>query len=130
SVRKVIALFGLVVLVAGCNVKTRVEIALHDDGSGAVRTTVTLDSDAIARIGGADTLDQNVPLADLRAAGWTISKWKPVAAGGQTITLSHPFTDQADLVRRITDLVGPHGILRGAVVSHDRGWFSSHDTVA
>jgi hypothetical protein len=130
SLRGVLALFGLVVLVAGCNVKARVEITVHDDGSGAVRSTVTLDADAVARLGGAEALDQNVPLGDLRTAGWTISKWKKAAAGAETITLSHPFTDQADLVRRMVDLVGRHGILRGPVISHERGWFSSRDVLA
>jgi hypothetical protein len=132
QVRRVRAAFGLVALVvvlAGCRVDTRFDVTLRDDGSGTVRTTVTIDADAVQRLGGASSLAQNVPLDDLRSASWTISRWTHGTAGSQSITLSHAFTDQRDLARRIVDLAGPHGILQDATVSRERGWFHSSDAV-
>ncbi|HEV7524870.1 MAG TPA: hypothetical protein VGP92_07890, partial [Acidimicrobiia bacterium] len=86
--------------------------------------------DAVQRMGGAHNLAQTVPLGDLRRAGWSITPWKATTNGSETVTLSRGFADQADLTRRIVDLVGRNGILRQPTVTHDRGWFTSHDEVS
>lgn len=125
----VVGLVALVVVLAGCRVDTRVDITLRDDGSGTVRTSVTIDADAVQRLGGASSLAENVPVDDLRAEGWTVSRWSLGAAGSQSITLSHGFTDQRDLERRMVDLAGAHGILQDATVRRERGWFHSSDQV-
>ena len=124
------ALVGIVVLLAGCRVDTRLDVSMRDDGSGTLRTTITLDADAVQQLGGPATFAQMVPLDDLRAVGWTISPWTRASRGSQTISLSHPFVDQRDLVRRVVDLAGPHGIVRNPTVSRERGWFSSRDTLS
>jgi hypothetical protein len=116
-------------MLAGCRVDTRVDISVRNDGSGIVRTTVTLDADAVQRLGGPASLAGNVPLDDLRAARWTLSAWKRGTAGAETITLSHAFTDPGDLARRITDLAGPHGVLQSATLTRERGWFRTSDAV-
>ena len=118
-------LVGLVIALAGCNVNARFDITMREDGTGTVRTTITVDSDAVQRLGGPTTFAQTIPLDDLRAAGWTVSSWKRGDGGTETIQLSHPFVDQADLGRRIVDLAGPNGILQKPALTHDRGWFSS-----
>jgi hypothetical protein len=133
QVRRVTAVVGLIVLVvllAGCNVDTRFEITMRDDGSGTLRTTITVDADAVQRLGGSTNLAQTVPLDDLRAVGWTISAWTRGARSSETVTLSHPFVDQRDLARRVVDLAGPHGILQDPMVTHDRGWFSTRDALS
>jgi len=81
--RQVFASVVLVGLLAGCNVHTRFDITVHDDGSGTIRTTITLDDDAVQRMGGAASLAKTVPLADLRTAGWTVSSWKGGDGGTQ-----------------------------------------------
>jgi hypothetical protein len=124
------AVVGLVVLLAGCNVDTRFDITMRDDGSGTLRTTISVDADAVQRLGGSTNLAQTVPLDDLRTAGWTISPWTRGASSSETVTLSHPFVDQRDLARRVLDLVGPHGILQSPTVTHDRGWFGSRDALS
>jgi hypothetical protein len=126
----VVGLVGLVVLLAGCNVDTRFEITMRNDGSGTLRTTITVDADAVQRLGGSSNLAQTVPLADLRTVGWTISAWTRGASSSETVTLSHAFVDQRDLARRVLDLAGPHGILQNPTVTHDRGWFSSLDALS
>jgi len=128
--RPVGAVLGFVVLLAACNVNTRVEITLHADGSGALRTTVVLDADAVARLGGAGTLAQNVPLGDLRAAGWGISSWTRGTSGSESIVFTHRFVDPSDLARRVVDLAGPHGILQNPTVTRQRGWFASSNAVS
>jgi hypothetical protein len=118
------------VLLAGCRVDARVDVTLASDGSGTVRTTLVLDRDAITRLGGLAAASRQVPLADLRAAGWKVSRWTGGAGSTATLTLTHVFRDQADLARRLADLVGPHGPLRDPRITRERGWFSSRDGLA
>lgn len=128
--RHVGAVLGFLVALAGCNVNTRVEITLHADGSGTLRTTVALDADAVSRLGGAAGLAQNVPLGDLRTAGWGISSWTHGTGGSESIVFTHPFVDRSDLARRVVDLAGPHGILQNPTVTRQRGWFGSRNAVS
>lgn len=124
-----LALAGL--LLAGCKVQAKVDVTLHRDGSGDVRTTLTLDRDAVVRAGGTtSSLASALPISDLRGAGWTISPWKSAADGSATITVAHSFTDVQDLARRLQDLTGPGGILRDPHIQRDRGWLSSRDTLS
>ena len=129
-VRRLSVLVGLAILLAGCNVNARFDITMRADGTGTVRTTITVDSDAVQRLGGPTAFTRTIPLDDLRAAGWTVSSWKRGDGGTETIELSHPFVDQADLGRRIVDLVGPKGILQKPALTHERGWFSSRYAVS
>jgi hypothetical protein len=126
-VRRYCTIVGLAVLLASCNVNTRVDVTLRDDGSGSLRSTITFDADAVQQMGGAAALARTVPLDDLRRAGWTISPWAHGTTGTETISLTHAFVDEADLVRRVVDLAGPHGILQSPTLTHDRGWFANHD---
>ncbi len=114
-----------VVLLAGCRVDARVDVALERDGSGVLRTTLTLDADALAQLGGPQAVARQVRLGDLEAAGWTVSPWNH-----GTITFSHPFKGQDDLARRLADLVGPGGVLRDPRITRDRGWFDSTDALS
>jgi len=124
---QLIAVVGLAVVLAGCNVNTRVDVTLRRDGTGTLRTTVTFDSDAVLKMGGATALAQTIPLNDLRKADWKISKWARSTNGAQAISLTHEFFDERELVQLIGDLAGPRGILQNPKVTHDRGWFSNRD---
>jgi len=103
---------------------------LHGDGSGVLTSAVTLDASALARLGGVEAATKQVPLSDLRAAGWAVSPWVVNPGGGATISFSHPFTGQADLAARLADLVGPRGVLQSPVISRSRRWFSSKDALS
>ncbi len=129
-VARILAVVGFVVVLAACNVNTRVEVTLRHDGTGTIRTVIVFDADAVSTMGGSATLAQTVPLDDLRHAGWKISPWTRGTGGTETITLSHDFFDQTELAQRIVDLAGPNGILQSPKLTHDRGWFSSHDGLA
>ncbi len=118
------------VLLAGCHVDTHVDVTLNPDGSGTLSTTVTLDADALQQLGGLTAASKQVPLDDLRAAGWQISQWTPSGNGGATITFTHTFSDQADLAARLADLVGANGILRSPSIARSRGWLHSNDSLS
>ncbi len=114
-VHRIGAVLGLIVLIAllaGCNVTTRVDVTMHADGSGVLKTTITVDGPTVQQMGGANALAQTVPLDDLKTAGWTISPWAHGTTGSESVVLSHPFVNQADLSRRIVDLAGQNGILQ------------------
>jgi hypothetical protein len=116
-------------LLAACRVDTRVDVTVNADGSGTVHTTLTFDDEAMARLGGVAGATQQVPVADLQRAGWNVSGWVRTA-NGTSVTLSHPFHGQADLSARLADLVGPGGMLRDPRLTHERGWFRSHDDLS
>ena len=124
---RLVVAVGFAVALAGCNVNTRVEVTLRRDGSGSLRSTITFDADAVQKMGGATSLAQTLPLDDLRAAKWTVSPWTRGAGGRESISLTHDFFDQAEFVSIVGDLAGPNGILQKPALTHDRGWFSSHD---
>jgi hypothetical protein len=124
----VVAFLGL--LLAGCNVNTRVDVVLHDDGSGVLQTTVTLDADALTRLGTTRGGAPPVVVDDLRRAGWKVSPWVKTGRGSQTITVSHAFANRAELAALVRDIAGPKGILRSPTVSRRRGWFSSRDALS
>ena len=119
-----------VVLLAGCKVTARVDVTLRADGSGTVAARVALDADAVRRLTTHAPLARAVPLADVRAAGWTVSPWQRGTGGGAAITLMHGFVGQADLARRLEDLVGPTGVLKDPQIERMRGWLGSPDAIA
>ncbi len=128
-VRRVAGLLAVAVLVcAGCKVDARVDVTLRADGSGTVKARVMLDADAVRRLTTRVPLAQAVPLDDVRAAGWKVSGWN-TSSGGASVTLSHDFVGQADLARRLEDLVGPTGVLRDAHIVRTRGWFDAKDAI-
>jgi hypothetical protein len=121
-----------VILLAGCKVDARVDIAMRADGSGTITARVALDHDAVQRLTAHTTFAKAVPLDDVRAAGWKVSV-SALTVGtdqGYLITLTHGFTSPADLARRIEDLVGTTGVLRDPTITHTRAWFSAKDAIA
>lgn len=130
SIRRVCGLLVLVALVAGCKVDATVDVTLRPDGSGTVTAHVVLDADAVRRLTPYAPLAQAIPLTDVRRAGWTLSAWTPVAGGGDAITLTHGFVGQADLTRRLADLVGSTGVLNHSTITNTGGWFGATDTLA
>jgi hypothetical protein len=120
------------VLLAGCKVDARVGVTLRADGSGTVVAIVTLDADAVHRLTAHKPLDQALPLADLRDAGWKVTTVAvlPRTDPGYKFIFAHAFVGQADLARRISDLVGTTGVLNDPRIERTRGWFGSRDKIA
>jgi hypothetical protein len=119
-----------VVLLAGCKVDARIDLTLRPDGTGTVAARIALDAGAVRRLTTHLPLARAVPLGDVRAAGWTVSKWLPISGGGDAITLTHPFVGQPDLTRRIAELAGAGGVLRDPRITRQRGLLDSQDAIA
>lgn len=119
-----------VVALTACRADTRVEITVNGNGAGNVRASVTLDDEAIARLGGLDAAGRQVPLGDLQRAGWKVSPWVRGQRGGATLTLTHAFHGEEDLAGRLADLVGTGGLIRDPRLAHQRAWFRSHDALS
>jgi hypothetical protein len=118
---------ALVALLTGCKVDTTVTIDLHDDGSGVVTVRATLDAEAVkAAESGGGKLEDRVRLADLTAAGWTVSPWTRSGVGNAQIELSKPFTSPDQVAPIIAEVSGPNGPLRNVRAMRDRGAASTN----
>ena len=99
----------VVLLAAGCQVTTTVDVAVAPDGSGVVTVRATLDKVAAARL---PDLDQSLLVRDLTAAGWKIDGPKTVPGGGWQVRASRPFANAAQLGAIMDQIAGPSGAFR------------------
>ena len=101
---------------AGCRASGRVSIVMARDGSGSVAVTVTLDAEALARLGDPRTA---LSTGDLAQAGWKVGA--PARVGPMTsITVSKPFGSAGGLASVMSELSGSSGLFtgwRGAVTN-------------
>lgn len=115
----------LVVLSAGaCQVRTTVDVAVAEDGSGTVTVAVALDDEALARVPDVDDDGTSGPAdlaalvrsEDLVAAGWTVAD--PETGDGETVLrISRPFGTPAEADRVLAELTGGSGALRDLTVT-------------
>ncbi|MCU1453168.1 MAG: hypothetical protein JWN46_1314, partial [Acidimicrobiales bacterium] len=115
-------LVAALVLLAGCQVRTDVDLTVLPDGSGTVTATVALDAEAAARI---PDLAGQLRTADLRKAGWTITGPVPAPGGGVTVTAQKRFARAADAGRVLSELTGPTGPLRDFSVTRTHSFAST-----
>jgi hypothetical protein len=91
-VRALVVALGALVL-AGCHAEGRVDVVVHDDGSGTVTVAVGLDAQAAQRVGDLATA---VPTVDLVDAGWKVGH--PRRSGGLTwLEATKPFRSPTQL---------------------------------
>jgi hypothetical protein len=115
----------LVLAASACEVRTTVDVAVAEDGSGEVAVTVRLDDEALARVPDVDDdgtsgladLAALVRTEDLVAAGWTVGEPAESGEGGAALRVTRPFgtPDEADTI--LAELTGPSGVLRDLDVS-------------
>ena len=115
----------LVVLVVGaCEVRTTVDVAVAEDGSGTVTVAVALDDEALARVpdvnddgtADPDDLAALVRTEDLVTAGWTLGD--PESGDGETVLrVSRGFGTPAEAERILAELTGDTGALRDLAVT-------------
>ena len=111
----------LALAASACEVRTTVDVAVAEDGSGEVAVTVRLDDEALARVPDVDgdgtsglaDLAALVRTEDLVAAGWTVGEPAESGEGGAALRVTRPFgtPDEADTI--LAELTGPSGVLRG-----------------
>ena len=75
-------------------------------GSGTVGVTVSFDAAALNVLGGQTVLAKQLQYSDLEAAGWTVSGPTPSAGGGASVSVTHGFSNGAQLAQLISDVAG------------------------
>jgi hypothetical protein len=116
------ALVGLVLasVLAGCQVRTEVDVALQEDGSGAVTVSVTLDAEALARV---PQLERELALDDLRGAGWVVTGPDEAADGSATVVATKPFSTPAEAEVVLGEVAG--SLVRDVSVARERSFARS-----
>jgi hypothetical protein len=124
--RRLVLLLVAGLVLAGCKVDTTVTIAVNDDGSGVVRIDVALDAEAVQNAeAGGGRLEDRVRLADLDAAGWTVSPWKRAQDGSARLSLRKNFAEADDVAAIFEEVNGKDGPLRGVTLERDQSILST-----
>jgi hypothetical protein len=117
----------LLLVGSACQAAARVTVKVGPAGDGTVTVALTLDREAVARVG--DVAHQ-LRVADLRRAGWNVTGPVSAPSGAQTVTLSKPFRDAAGAATLFTQLTGPTGPLHGLRVQRHPGFSSTRTRVS
>lgn len=125
------ALVACLLVFAGCKVDADVNVTLREDGTGTIDTAITLDAEAVTRVEtNGRTLETAFPLDDLRTAGWEVAPWQRQDDGSAVLQLTHDYSGEQELDRRITELVGPTKLIKDAQLTRDRGLLRSRDELS
>jgi hypothetical protein len=135
--RSVLGLLAAVVL-AGCEVRTEVNVHLEEDGSGTVEVAVGLDQEALAElpdldqsgVGDPADLTHMVRTEDLQATGWEVSSPETDDDGFTWVRATKPFGTPEEAVQVLSELTGPQGQLRDWEVERQRSFGRTRFRVA
>ncbi len=113
---RALLLLTCVLLLAACQVDTKVAVSVRDDGSGTVAVTVHFDADAASRV---PDLTSGLRTTDLVAAGWQVTP-PTNDTSGVTFVATKPFASPAALPGVLAEITGPDGYFRdvGLVRAH------------
>lgn len=117
--RAMAAAAALVVALAGCELRTEINIDVADDGSGTVEVGAGVDDDALERR--PDLLD-DLALDDLLATGWTATDPKKEADGLTWVRLRHDFAQPDDVGSLVKEIAGESGPFRHFSLTRDDGF--------
>jgi hypothetical protein len=118
---------------SACEVRTVVDVAVSDDGSGTVTVTVALDEEALGRVPDADDDGTSGPADvaalvrtdDMAAAGWAVGEPAATDDGGASITASKPFGTPDEAVAVLSEITGAEGALRDLRLERSTGFGST-----
>lgn len=121
AIRRVGARLLLVVsaglALAACELRTEVNIAVDDDGSGTVELAVGLDEDALSRR--PDVFDE-LDLSDLEGTGWEIRGPEQEPDGFTWLRATHRYGSPEEVGPLVDQIAGEGGPLRDfRLVRHD-----------
>jgi hypothetical protein len=130
---RLVPLVALVLLGSACEVRTRVQVTVEEDGSGVVEVAVGLDREALARVpdldddGTSDVTDlvALVRTDDLEAAGWRVQEPREAGSGTTWIRVSKPFATPSEANAVLAEVSGPSGPLRDLRLSRSTGFAST-----
>jgi hypothetical protein len=131
--RRLLPLAALILLASACEVQTRVQVTVEEDGSGLVEVAVGLDREALAQVpdldgSGASDVTDLVALIrtdDLEAAGWRVQEPGEAGSDMTWIRVSKPFGTPAEADAILAEVSGPSGPLRDMRVSRSTGFAST-----
>lgn len=106
--RAVLAVLVLLVL-AGCEVRTDLNVTVEEDGSGDLELAVGLDEDALSR---RPEVLEELDLSDLTDTGWEVTGPGEEADGFTWIRARHPYGTPEELGTLIADVAGEDGPFR------------------
>jgi hypothetical protein len=96
----------IAVVVTGCRVDVTVDVAMVQNGSGAIDVTVTADEQLVQQAPG---LAGDLRLDDLTEAGWTTDGPVGTPQGGLSVQLTHTFDTPEQATALIASLNGTDG---------------------
>lgn len=112
----------MLMFAGACELRTEVNIAVDDDGSGAVEFAVALDEDAARR---SSELLADLAVDDLMATGWQITGPAEEADGYTWIRATHTFDEPSQLRRLVAEIAGEEGRFRDFSLTRDDSVTSS-----
>jgi hypothetical protein len=115
SFARKLALVGLVVVLAGCQLRVHIGITVKDDGSGTVAVGVGLDEDALKRAGALE-------LDDLLATGWTVTGPTVEADGLHWVRATKPFANPHEAGEVAAEIAAKGGPFKDFAVVRDQGF--------
>ena len=96
-------------VLSGCQARLDVDIDAQPDGRGEVRATVVLDREAADQV---PNLAQQLRVADLEQAGWSVEGPSRRDDGGAQIRAVRPFASSAGAAQALRELAGAEGAFR------------------
>lgn len=103
-------------LVAGCQVRSELNVTVDEDGSGTVELAVALDEDALSRR--PDVLD-DLDLSDLADTGWEITGPHEEVDGWTWLRARHRFGTPEELGVLVGEVTGERGPLRDVALRRE-----------
>jgi len=128
-----VLLVAALVVLGGCRVDTRVSVLDKGGGHGTVSVSAVLDHQAVQALGGESGLAGQLSVADLTAAGWSVSGPSSTPGGGATFTVSHGYSNPAEASRLLAEVAGtgPQSSRPFQLtVSNHGGFFHDRDVIS
>lgn len=110
---------ALVALLAGCELRTEINIEVAEDGSGTVEVGAGVDDEALERRPG--VLD-DLALDDLLATGWTATEPTKEADGLTWVRLRHDFARPEQVGPLVDEIAGDAGPFRDFALTRSDGF--------
>lgn len=107
----------LLVLGAGCRVRTELAVDVAENGSGTVTVSVALDEDAVAAY---PSLAEDIRVEDLTATGWSVTGPAEEDDGLTWIRVTKPFATPEDATAVLAEVAGAEGPFRDFRVTGER----------
>jgi hypothetical protein len=101
---------------AGCEMRTRLDVAVGADGSGHVELVVAVDEEATSR---EPQLLAGLDVADVEATGWEVEGPAEGPDGWTRVAFRHEFGAPEEVAGLVEEISGPEGALQGFALERD-----------